>query len=290
MSAKYCKFCDTDHPLNADYWYDFKRTLTCVAKKRARYAAKREEMNSRSLEYYYKNREACLTRVRVYSQTRGKRIREKARGDYRSARAKEMWGWRRADPKKYKEFRHKKYWKLRSDADSIATTRRVARQQKALAARRAEKGTPRETERLKQAQAKWSKRYREDIQFRLRFRLRVRLLRALKGQKKSQSTVGLIGCSIAQLQAHLESLWQPGMSWANHAHDGWHIDHIVPLSSFDLSDPEQQKAAMNYTNLQPLWALDNISKGGINRLSWKRANMESPLGAPRAKKGTLKGT
>ena len=51
------------------------------------------------------------------------------------------------------------------------------------------------------------------------------------------------------------------MSWSNHGVWGWHIDHIIPLSSFNLRKKEEQKKAFNYKNLQPLWAEDNLSKG-----------------------------
>lgn len=51
------------------------------------------------------------------------------------------------------------------------------------------------------------------------------------------------------------------MTWANYGKSGWHIDHIKPCASFDLSDPDQQKACFHYSNLQPLWAFDNLSKG-----------------------------
>ena len=50
------------------------------------------------------------------------------------------------------------------------------------------------------------------------------------------------------------------MSWENHSQTGWHIDHIKPLSRFDLSDREQFLEACHYSNLQPLWAEDNLSK------------------------------
>lgn len=83
---------------------------------------------------------------------------------------------------------------------------------------------------------------------------------------KSGRTQELLGCSFEQLAKHLESLWQPGMSWENYGayriggSMTWHIDHIRPLASFDLTDPEQQKQCFHYTNLQPLWADENIAK------------------------------
>ena len=51
------------------------------------------------------------------------------------------------------------------------------------------------------------------------------------------------------------------MNWANHAPKGWHIDHIKPLASFDLADRKQLLESVHYTNLQPLWAADNLRKG-----------------------------
>ena len=50
------------------------------------------------------------------------------------------------------------------------------------------------------------------------------------------------------------------MTWNNHGLYGWHIDHIKPVSKFNLLDLEEQRRAFHYTNLQPLWALDNIRK------------------------------
>ena len=102
--------------------------------------------------------------------------------------------------------------------------------------------------------------------------LRTRIACALIKYKNSRvtkaaKTLEIIGCDINHLIRHLESLWQPGMSWANHGSYltgdmmTWHVDHIKPCDAFDLTDPEQQRACFHYTNLQPLWATDNLQKG-----------------------------
>jgi hypothetical protein len=78
---------------------------------------------------------------------------------------------------------------------------------------------------------------------------------------KAHKTNALIGCTVEELMQHLERQFLPGMTWDNHGHHGWHIDHIRPCASFDLTDPEQQRQCFHYSNLQPLWAIDNIKKG-----------------------------
>lgn len=107
-------------------------------------------------------------------------------------------------------------------------------------------------------------RYNSNINRKIGTCLRSRLNKALKGDIKSKGTVALLGCSISELKAHLEAKFQPGMSWENWSLHGWHIDHIVPLSSFNLSSPEELKKACHYSNLQPLWAKDNLKKGKHN--------------------------
>jgi hypothetical protein len=92
--------------------------------------------------------------------------------------------------------------------------------------------------------------------------LRTRVSDALLGKKdKGGSAVRDLGCSIEELKAYIESKFMPGMTWENRGKKGWHIDHIIPLSAFNLSNEEQFRAACHYTNLQPLWAIDNIRKG-----------------------------
>jgi len=77
----------------------------------------------------------------------------------------------------------------------------------------------------------------------------------------SASATQLVGISAQGLRDHLERRFLPGMTWDNYGALGWHVDHIRPCASFDLTDPEQVKACFHYTNLQPLWAEDNLKKG-----------------------------
>ena len=106
-------------------------------------------------------------------------------------------------------------------------------------------------------------RKKTDIQFRLASNLRNRLGNALKGNYKSGSAVKDLGCTIDEFKLYLESKFQPGMTWDNWGQHGWHIDHIKPLASFDLTDRKQMLEACHYTNLQPLWAEDNLIKGAV---------------------------
>ncbi len=79
-----------------------------------------------------------------------------------------------------------------------------------------------------------------------------------RGQKVG-SAVRDLGCSVDKLKKHLESRFRFGMTWENYGM--WHIDHIRPLASFDLTDRVQFLQACHYTNLQPLWAPENLGKG-----------------------------
>lgn len=104
-----------------------------------------------------------------------------------------------------------------------------------------------------------TKRYNNDVEYKLRMRLRHRLYMALKNNQKVGSAVKDLGCSILEFKAHLESQFQVNMSWDNYGE--WEIDHKRPLISFDLTDRKQFLEACNYSNLQPLWKQINRSKG-----------------------------
>lgn len=103
-------------------------------------------------------------------------------------------------------------------------------------------------------------RYNSETNYRLIKIQRARIRCALKGLNKSQTTQELIGCSIEELKAHLESQFEPWMTWENYGRYGWHVDHIIPISHYDLNDPQQLKDACNYKNLKPMHWRANIIK------------------------------
>jgi len=118
-------------------------------------------------------------------------------------------------------------------------------------------------EEVKKRKKKYMKlRRHADISFKLICNLRTRLWGVLKLHKKSNSIKKLIGCSVKELKQYLENQFKIGMTWENYGK--WHVDHIIPCCSFDLSKEREQRKCFNYANLRPLWAEENRSKGGKN--------------------------
>jgi len=119
-------------------------------------------------------------------------------------------------------------------------------------------------DKISKTSQKWYKtKYDTDLSFRMKNILQKRIAACVRGYHKSQSTIQLLGCSIEDFKTHIENQFHKDsrMSWETYGPKGWHIDHIIPCASFDLSDPEQQKICFHYTNLRPLWWDENIAKG-----------------------------
>ena len=103
-------------------------------------------------------------------------------------------------------------------------------------------------------------RYKNDIDYRINTLLRSRFYKAFKRYSKKSSCLEFIGCTLDEFKIHIESLFIKGMNWDNWSYHGWHLDHIVPISSFDLSIESNVHDAFHYKNLQPLWKQDNLLK------------------------------
>lgn len=120
----------------------------------------------------------------------------------------------------------------------------------------------------KEAARKYAREYarnkaKTDPIWRARKVMRTRIGAAMArcGGVKSKKTMQLVGCDVSALRSHIEKQFKPGMTWENYGKFGWHIDHIKPCSAFDLTDPAQAEECFHFTNLQPLWAFENLSKG-----------------------------
>ena len=107
------------------------------------------------------------------------------------------------------------------------------------------------------------KRKETDEMFKLCINLRLRAKNYLKikrfDSRINKKTSEMIGCSPAELKTYIEEKFGDGMTWENYGKYGWHIDHIIPLSS--AKTKEEAIRLSHHTNLQPLWWIDNIKKG-----------------------------
>lgn len=212
--------------------------------------------------------------------------------EQKAKRAKYMREWRAANPERAREISRKgtRTWRQKpgNQAKQSAKTRawraanpEKAREQSARSnvKRQREEGFA-ETNRQRandhyhrdicRSRKLARERYQaspKDSIYRISLNLRSRLYRAIRNGQKVGSAVHDLGCSIEYLHAYLAGQFGPGMSWENHG--SWHIDHIKPLASFDLTDPDQLRQACHYTNLQPLWAVDNHRKHA--KLNWQRS-------------------
>lgn len=109
-------------------------------------------------------------------------------------------------------------------------------------------------EKARERQAKYRRTHR------LLAGLRARVYNALRGGRKSARTLELLGCTIEFLWAHLEKQFAPGMTRENYG-PVWHVDHILPCAKFHLQHSEEQEICFHWTNLQPLFAKENLKKG-----------------------------
>jgi excisionase family DNA binding protein len=91
--------------------------------------------------------------------------------------------------------------------------------------------------------------------------MRGRIRSIICGNAKADTSMRLLGCTREAFREHIEKRFKPGMTWDNYGLNGWTVDHIIPCAQFDLSDPDHQRVCFHYTNLQPLWHIENIKKG-----------------------------
>jgi len=227
--------------------------LKKAAYRKAYYAANRDQLLAKQKQYVEKNKEVRLAAGREYWRANRDRILARSK-QHRDANKEAISAKRKAKYQQEKELVKKKQKEYR-EKDPQRYREMHSRNQKNWRARN--KDRVRATYRRHM-----NKKRKADSLFWLKCIVRERIAHALSKQstRKSDRTLALVGCTAPELARHLEARFLAGMTWENRGANGWHVDHIIPLAKFDLSNPDQQAAAFHYTNLQPLWATDNLRK------------------------------
>jgi len=190
------------------------------------YQKHKKEQSKKSLDYYYDNYEKTKKKLRKYKKLHKKELQIKKRDYYQLH--------------KLERIKYSKNYRLLHIKESQEYSKEYTKKHK------------------KEINRYLLIKRKTNINFKLTCYLRHRINMALKGNPKLSTTMKLVGCSIDKLKNHLESKFQPGMSFSNYGK--WHIDHIIPCARFDLIKASEQRKCFHYTNLQPLWAKDNFRK------------------------------
>lgn len=194
----------------------------------------KKELQQKQKEKYIKNKDQICKKIKEYRENNKEEINRKRRIDRENNKEEINRKQREKSKINYEEKKKKRREKYIKNKHKISETRKK-----------------RHAERIK-----------TDVNYKLSRLLRSRLVAVIKEGKgfKIGLSQELLGCDWQTVKEWLESQFVDGMSWDNHGVDGWHIDHKIPCSFFDMTNEYEQKQCFHYTNLQPLWAKDNIIK------------------------------
>jgi hypothetical protein len=217
--------------LKSKKWYEKNKEKYLLNQKK-KYYENKEIFLKKAKKWKEKNKEKWLLYAKKFREENKEKYKQLYKNWYKKNKEKKLkktQEWREKNKEKYKQLSKNWYEKNK-----------------------------------KHIREKNKKRYKTDPNFKMRSNISRRILLALKGKSKSANTMTLLGVSdIEFLWNYLEKQFKPGMTRENHGL--WHVDHVIPCFSFDLTKPEEQAKCFHYTNLQPLWASENLSKG--NRIS-----------------------
>jgi hypothetical protein len=198
----------------------------------------RTEILKNKREYYIKNRDEILANKAVYRQENKNLLLEKSRA-------------RRKDTvKNNKDKESNKRYRIRN---RLMLNEKAKIKNKELYYDNKDKILQRHKDYKRN-------KYNTDPNFRLINNIRSRIHNTIDRKYKHHKSYDLLGCTVYELKTYLTKKFTKGMTWENRGLFGWHIDHIKPCASFDLTKESEQKKCFHYTNLQPLWWWKNLSK------------------------------
>lgn len=188
---------------------------------------------------YCKECEKEKNRIRRMSEEYKSRVRSYTTKEEKIKRLKK---WNEENPGKSEESRKK--W-VKNNLEKVKQYRKNYK-----------KNNP---EKVKQYRENYKKNNPEKYKLSKNVRNRIKKYMKIKNITKDNKTFDIVGCTPEKLKEHIESQFTEGMSWDNYGFYGWHIDHITPLSS--AKTKEGLYELCHFSNLQPLWMKDNLSKG-----------------------------
>ena len=234
---KVCRVCKIELVVGENWLESYAKNSNYICRDCLREHDKEYRENNKqkrkeySKEYYENNKEKIKEHDKEYYENNKEKRKEKNKEYYENNKEK-IKEYREDGKEKLKEYQ-KEY-----------TTKPESKRKK--------------SERLKL-------RRQNDPWFDARCKLRnshTRLIKnLLTGNDRDFSAVRNLGCNKEVFLLHIESLFQPGMTWENRGKNGWHYDHIISVAETDPNNKEAVKRLLHYTNIRPLWAVDNIRKG-----------------------------
>lgn len=218
--------------------------------KEERQEIKKEKNRIRAKKYYHANKETVRLKAKQYRHDNKDLVTAQKKAEYEK------------NKEKYKESG--KVYRLKNKEAKARTDKEYYLKNKEKISKYKKQWALKNSEELKVYKRNWAyNKSKTNIQYKLSNIIRSRLRSALRCaniKNTSYKHIKYLGCSIEQLKKHIESQFDNTMSWENYTKDTWHIDHILPLSKFDLSKEEDLKIVCHYLNLRPLSATENFIK------------------------------
>ena len=251
METKVCSKCKKELPVS-EFWknkslksgLDSRCRFCKGAEQKKYYYAHQQEMRDKVKKWHEEHKEQDYIKGKLYREQHREELNEKKKA-YRKNNAKKIKMYAEAHREEQRTYRelHK------SEIKKYQQTYRENNKDK-----------------LKEY---YKTKYKTDIQYKLKSDYLHLTARVIRNKKATPKEMEILGCDYQTLKKHLETKFDKNMNWDNYGVNGWHIDHIIPITSFDLTDMEQVKKCFNYRNTQPLWAKDNREKSDkiTNRLS-----------------------